>query len=297
MSSSEKRGNWYLLTGLLLGLGLGLLYAWLISPVQYIDTEPSALAPDYKDEYRKVIALAYQANQDIGRAQWRALLVDPENPARELAAQAQRMISNNLSPRDARALAELASDMAQLPALAGGTAVSVASSPTAEAPGATVLPSESPAGPDTPTPDLGQAIQTATPARPSPTATFTFTPAPTFTPRPTATPPVVENTVFTLDSREEICPPNNQPGLLQVNVSDANGNPLAGIQIAINWDGGEELFYTGLSPEISPGYADFQMAPNIVYNLRVGYASKAIEGLVIENNCGWILQFRQSDGQ
>ena len=34
----EERGHWYLLTGLILGFVLGLLYAWLVQPVKFVDT-------------------------------------------------------------------------------------------------------------------------------------------------------------------------------------------------------------------------------------------------------------------
>ena len=33
--NSQKRSSWYLLTGIILGLILGLAYAWLINPVIY----------------------------------------------------------------------------------------------------------------------------------------------------------------------------------------------------------------------------------------------------------------------
>lgn len=36
-----KRGGWYLLTGVILGLILGLIYAWVINPVVYESTLPS----------------------------------------------------------------------------------------------------------------------------------------------------------------------------------------------------------------------------------------------------------------
>ena len=288
----EKRGHWYLLTGLMIGLGLGLLYAWVISPVQYIDTEPASLAERYKDEYRKVIALAYQANQNIGRARERAALIDADNPARALAAQAQRLLAANLSPREARALAVLASDLGQQqsPAAAASQA-----SPTA--PEAAQLLSETPAGEDllpTATLDLALAIQTATAPLPTATPTVTLTPAPTFTPRPTATPPEVQEAVFILSDNEERCEADAQPGLLQVEVSDSQGNPLPGIRIVVLSQDNEDTFYTGLVPEISLGYADYKMQDGISYAIKVGEASQTIEGIIAKGACGRRLVFSQS---
>jgi hypothetical protein len=294
MNQPAKRGHWYLLTGLLLGLGLGLLYSWWINPAQYIDTEPASLASDYKDEYRKAIALAYQADQDIGRARSRALLVDPENPAREMAAQAQRLLSNNLSPREARALAVLAADLGQQAASVTSAATDAAGATAAANAGG--QPSETPAGPDvlpTSTPDLAQAIQTATPERPSATPTVTLTPAPTFTPRPTATPPVVQDAIFAMVSNEKVCDASIQPGTLVIEVQDTKGQPLPGVRILISWDTGEEAFYTGLAPEISPGYSDFNMQPGVSYTIHVGEASDAYKDYATSGNCGWRLVFTQ----
>ena len=64
----EKRGYWFLLTGLVFGLALGLLNAWLLNPVSYIDTSPSTLRQDYRDQYRLLIARAFAFNQDRGAA-------------------------------------------------------------------------------------------------------------------------------------------------------------------------------------------------------------------------------------
>jgi len=50
--SPRRGGHWYLLTGLLIGLALGLVYAWKISPVRYVDTDPAALRADFNDQLR-----------------------------------------------------------------------------------------------------------------------------------------------------------------------------------------------------------------------------------------------------
>ena len=108
---NKRRGNWYLLTGLLIGLVLGLFFAWVISPVQYVDISPSDLPGSQKDLYRRVIALAYQVDRDLDRARQRAELIDSRDPVQSLAAQAQRMLAEGQSAQDARALAILAADL------------------------------------------------------------------------------------------------------------------------------------------------------------------------------------------
>ncbi|HEY3477094.1 MAG TPA: hypothetical protein VGK56_20935, partial [Anaerolineales bacterium] len=60
-----NRIPWAVLLALLIGIGLGLAYAWVISPLQIVDAEPVALRPDFKDQYRSAIAAAYAATGDL----------------------------------------------------------------------------------------------------------------------------------------------------------------------------------------------------------------------------------------
>lgn len=296
MNKNQKRGNWYLLTGLLFGLALGLGYSWFISPVQYIDTNPASLEDSYKDEYRKVIAMAYQANQNLGRAQERAALLDPESPIRVLAAQAQRLIAENQSSAEARALALLAADLQNPPTAAPQESTPSAPDPTsanATQPAVTTIP-------PTATLDASDAIRTATAPLPTATSTVQVTPSvtvtlpPTTTPRPSSTPIEVQAAPFTLTQREEVCGSGQKPGLLAVQVFDAQEQPLAGVKITVNWENGESTFFTGLAPEINPGYADFLMEPGITYSLQAGEVGDVVEDLTIPScRGGWSLEFQQ----
>lgn len=99
---------WYLLTGLIFGFLLGLLYAWLLNPVVYSNTEPATLRADYKDLYRATIAQAYAATGDLARAQSRLDLLRDEDIVFALGTQAQQMLAAGEAD-DARALALLAS--------------------------------------------------------------------------------------------------------------------------------------------------------------------------------------------
>ena len=78
MAGKTRQAPLYLLTGLIIGLALGLLIGYRILPVQFFDITPSSLQQDYKPEYLAMVALAYEADQDIGRAQSRIRqLMDP----------------------------------------------------------------------------------------------------------------------------------------------------------------------------------------------------------------------------
>lgn len=50
---------------LILGIGIGLLYGWVIDPVEYVDTYPDSLRQDYKTDYVLMVAEAYQAEGDL----------------------------------------------------------------------------------------------------------------------------------------------------------------------------------------------------------------------------------------
>jgi hypothetical protein len=287
---NEPRGNLYLVTGLVIGVALGLLFAWVISPVKYIDTEPASLAPAMKDQYRQVIALAYQANHDLERARQRIALVDPGSSYQLLAAQAQRMLAENTTSQEARALAQLAADMSNPPVEIAATAIFSTPSPASSS---TTPPAPGDATNIAATPADVAAIQSPTPL-PSPThlPTLTFTPAPTFTPHPTATARRALEAPFILKQKREICDKSVTPGLLQIQVIGADGKPLPGVMIVITTKDGQDTFYTGLYPEIGAGYADFAMTAGEVYSLKIGDVSEVEEGIAIPAcGGGLLLQF------
>jgi hypothetical protein len=99
-----------------------------------------------------------------------------------------------------------------------------------------------------------------------------------------------------------VCDPSLPQGLLQIEVVNSAGNPVSGMRITISWPGGEDSFFTGLVPGISPGYADFQMTPGVLYTARVGEGGQPAENLQTINCTapngdpypgGWWLIFAQ----
>ncbi len=81
-----KRWVWILLAAAA-GLSLGLLYAWVISPVQFVDLTPDTLRVDYRADYILMVAEAYQTEKDAGLAARRLAIFGSAPPA-EIAAQA-----------------------------------------------------------------------------------------------------------------------------------------------------------------------------------------------------------------
>ncbi len=68
MAGKRKQAPLYLLTGLLIGLCLGLLVGYRIFPVKFFDIAPASLHQDFKPDYLAMVSLSYKADQDIGRA-------------------------------------------------------------------------------------------------------------------------------------------------------------------------------------------------------------------------------------
>lgn len=224
------------LFGLIVGLGLGLLYAYVIDPVEVKDTTLASLRVEYKAEMTQLIADAYAADGDLKRARARLAALAQGDPAQSVTALAQQLAAAGADPSRVRALANLALALgappARLPSFGGPT-----------------MPPSS-----TPTPTL----------EPSPTAIPTATPIPLPTRPPSPTPPGL----FQLTTTETFCLTEPQP-LLQVVAQDSVGNGVPGVEVIVEWAGGQDRFFTGLKPELGLGYGDFALEPNLDYTVRL----------------------------
>lgn len=219
--------------GAVLGLAFGLYYAWVLNPVEYVETAPSSLREPYREAYLTLIADAYDATGDLARARARLALFELQEPAEVLGALAQQRLASSGAEDEARALARLAADLGEA-APSGGTRS---------------------AG--------GNPASTPSPSESSPMPTPTARPSATPTPQPTQGAP------FVLDQRERVCDPELEPPLLQVFVEDAAGEPVPGVEVRALWDKGQDRFFTGLQPEVGLGYADFVLDPEVTYTVQL----------------------------
>lgn len=259
-----KHFPWELIVGLIVGAALGLSYAWIISPTRYIDTVPSSLREDFKDQYRVVISAAYAATGDIQRARARLALLGDEDSLQALSAQAQQMLANGGDFETADQIAQLASD------LNGKNIAQSVNTQTIFTPLANSTPIPSPNMTDNPP----QTESVSTLEQPQ-------GPLSTVTPRPTQTPTPTSGAPFIVQSQETVCKTNLTEALLQVYVIDSRRRPLPGVELIVTWDGGEDHFFTGFKPELGNGYADFQMQPGISYTLRIGSGGTPATGLTV----------------
>jgi len=308
--SHDERGPWYLITGLVVGAIFGLLFAWIAQPVKYVDTAPVSLRRDFKDSYRALIASAYVGNPDLVRAKARLKLLQDADPFRALSEQAQRTLAEKDSANDARALGLLAvaleSGSSSSPILIvsefSTTAVSTRSpasiqgnSPTSQLEAthtkflqnsATLTPESTQTIVETITP----AAKTIIPSQFSPTTaviavtqtihTSTNTPRMSLTPTFTLIPTNLSGSNYVLLSQEKICTTPLAAPLFQIEVTDASGKPLTGVLVIVNWDSGEDRFFTGLKPDKGLGYADYNPSPDIVYLIRLGETGQPAKNLI-----------------
>ncbi len=250
---SDRRGSWYLLTGAVLGIALGLFYSWVVSPVKYVDAPPYALRADFKDEYRALIASAYMYSHDLLRAQDRLSLLRDEDVAETLTMQAQRSLAEGRPESEVQALSLLAVevDHAATPAI----------SATQTTGGSVWLPGVNANTGSTAEPAGNVASGTATSAGHAPEA------------RPTP----VGGVAYILTDIQLVCNSNQSEPLIQVLVQDATGQPLANKEVMVTWEDGQDHFFTGLKPELGEGYGDFAMTPGAVYTVQLAEGGQAVD--------------------
>jgi hypothetical protein len=250
----RRRFHWLPLTlGLVLGLAGGLSYAWLVDPVDYVDVAPHQLNPDDQAAYVLMVSLAYAQDGDLARARGRIEALNVPDPAQAVSEQADLAMSEGEAAADIRALTNLA--------------VALGGQPRAAA-----IFAGTPVVPATPTPTL----------TPSPTTTPTPTPSPSAPegPTPTVTPTPILS--YELTARNEICSDDYPAGMLEVYVRTDEGQGMPGVEVLVQWADGQDRFFTGLRPELYPGYADFEMTPGEVYTVSLATLSQPVAGMAAE---------------
>jgi hypothetical protein len=92
---------------LLLGLGLGLVYGWVIRPVQYVDTAPSSLRADYRTDYVLMVAEAFALSRNPAQARVRLAALGPKSPDVIAAEAVTFAVQHSFPPSDIVSLEKL----------------------------------------------------------------------------------------------------------------------------------------------------------------------------------------------
>jgi hypothetical protein len=122
-----------------------------------------------------------------------------------------------------------------------------------------------------------------------------------FTPVPTRIATATPSGPFVLTNQQLVCEQDYGAPIIQIFTFNSAGQQVPAVEVVVTWEGGENHFYTGLKPEVGPGYADFTMTPGEIYSLRLAIGGQTISDLKTpecENDNGkfygaWRLEFIQ----
>lgn len=266
--------RWLILIGVVVGVGLGLYYAWIVEPVVYESVSPARFGATSKEEYIFLVSQSYAANNDWSLAQERLSALEDANIQALVEKQLEAYLRSGQTTDVMRNLSLLAERLGANSVAIDIFLPEVAATST---PPATLQP----------TPE-----RTRSPSRtPIPTIAATSEPSPTPFPK------------YRLLRREQVCHPQYPVPRLEVEIVDSILEPTAGIEVIIQWNEGIDHFFTGFHSDRSPGYGDFEMEPDVVYQVQVADGSPVVDDLKIEE-CGeaqgglaggWRLTFQDTD--
>lgn len=263
----------WLFIGLIVGLGAGLYYAWIVQPIVYVQASPARLSQQAKADYILLVSQSYAATGNWAQAEQRLAALEDPQLAQTVNALLEQYVRDLKPVELLRNLAHLAQQLG-----AEGGAVPIF------APTANVLP----------TPTLIANVQPT--AVPSPSATPTAVPSPTASP---TSPPVATAVFdFQLVAQDQRCQADAPAERIEVWVENQFAQPLPGVEIAVRWANGQDRFFTGFKPDQGLGYADFTMSPDLSYTVVLADGSPEVSGLRIEpctdgRGNSWVLRFQQ----
>jgi hypothetical protein len=74
----------FFILSILIGIAIGLLYGWVIQPVQYTNTTLKSLGTEYKTDYVLMVAEAFNFDQDAAAAVNRLAKLNPPGTLDEI---------------------------------------------------------------------------------------------------------------------------------------------------------------------------------------------------------------------
>ena len=85
---------------MIIGIALGLVYGWVIDPIEYTDITPSILREDYRADYVLMVAEAHQSEQDSEISARRLAILGSESPVQIVASALEFAIKNNFTQNE-----------------------------------------------------------------------------------------------------------------------------------------------------------------------------------------------------
>jgi len=83
-----------------IGIALGLLYGWVIDPIEYTDVTPDILRADYRADYVLMVAEAYQTERDPDVAARRLAILGSDAPTEIVTASLDFGVNNGFNQNE-----------------------------------------------------------------------------------------------------------------------------------------------------------------------------------------------------
>lgn len=254
-----KIGN-LIFIGMIAGLIIGLIFTWLIIPIEYYDTWPPMMDQQHQQDWVAMTAIGYGVEGNWERTLTRLSGIDKPLIQQVLASLIEDSM-NAAYPMDVlKRMAELGDYYA-----VDSPAVKVLLSQDTE-----IAPTYEP---------VPTATMTVTPLPTHTPIPPTYTPWPTYTPTPSPTPLVITETFvpFTIISQTLGCADVPSIGIsLQLSQTVTLRReavieqvPQPGREIWLIWEAGADRAVTGFKPDYGLGYADFDIEPGWTYNIYI----------------------------
>jgi hypothetical protein len=99
----------FFFAAILIGIGIGLIYGWVINPVKYRNTGMETLRMDYKTDYVLMVAELYQTEGDAAMALARLSYLETASPLAFITNAIEFAENNNYASEDLQSMWALAS--------------------------------------------------------------------------------------------------------------------------------------------------------------------------------------------
>lgn len=106
----------------MIGISLGLVYGWMISPVEVVDTAPNSFRVDYKTDYVLMVAEIFADEQDLDAAVYRLASLGGEDYANTVREAMVFAVSYGFAPNDLAHLQNLLNALEANPSVSELTA-------------------------------------------------------------------------------------------------------------------------------------------------------------------------------
>jgi hypothetical protein len=93
--------NWIkTVIAVIVGIALGVVYGWVIDPIEYTDVTPNILREDYRADYVLMVAESHQSELDSETSARRLAILGSESPVQIVSSTLDYAIKNNFTQNE-----------------------------------------------------------------------------------------------------------------------------------------------------------------------------------------------------